>query len=348
MPTSGDTAALIVDKSSDLMDALRVINAGREAICFVVDDEKRVVGSLTDGDVRRALLSGDSLSDRKLPEIMSPEFIAVTPEIGRAEVLDIMRARQIEQIPIVDSRGRLCGLHTLRDIIAAPVRANCAVILAGGQGTRLRPFTETVPKPMLKVAGRPIIERLVLHFMSHGVRKIFISVNYLAHLIEDHFASGERFGCEIEYLREEEPLGTGGPLSLLPQPIDSPVIVANGDLVTQCDLGKLLSFHEAGGYFATFGVRPYNFEIPFGVARVDGDRLVEIVEKPMESRLINAGIYVLSPAAVAMVPKGVHFPITDLFARCLAEGHRVGATIIEEEWLDVGRHDDLKQARGHG
>jgi len=220
-----------------------------------------------------------------------------------------------------------------------------AVILAGGRGTRLHPITDTIPKPMVKVAGRPILERLILHLMSCGVRRFAISVNYLAEVIEGHFGDGARFGCQITYLREHMPLGTGGPLSLLPAP-ELPVLVMNGDLVTQADVGRILDFHAAGAFAATFGLRPYTVDVPYGVAEIDGDRLVALKEKPTQRMLINAGVYVLSPEAVALVPAGQPYPITLLFDTLLAGGHPVGAHVLEDEWLDVGRPEELRRARG--
>ena len=256
-----------------------------------------------------------------------------------------MRARQIERIPVLSPDGRLSGLHTMRQLVSMAERPNRVVILAGGKGTRLHPLTEQVPKPMVTVAGRPILERLILHLVSCGLSRFSISINYLGHLIEEHFGDGSRLGCEIEYLRETVPLGTGGPLSLLPPP-SLPVVALNGDLITQCDVGDLLDFHERGGYTATLGIRPYTVEVPFGVAEVEAGRLLSLREKPTERTLINAGIYVLSPDAVAAVPAGKEYPITALFERLLAEGKAVGAHVLEAEWLDVGRHDELRRARG--
>ena len=342
---STDARQLTIEADATLIAALRVIDDGGASIAFVVDDVGRVIGSVTDGDVRRALLGGASLDERCLTRTMRREFVSVTAGTGRAEVLDLMRARQVEQIPILDAEGRLCGLHTVQELIAPARRRNAAMILAGGLGTRLHPLTETIPKPMIRVAGRPILERLVLHLMSHGIRRFFLSVNYLAHVIEEHFGDGTHFGCTIEYLREAKPLGTGGPLSLLPE-LEDPVLVVNGDLVTQCDVGHMLTFHEANDYVATFGLRPYSVAIPFGVATVRGDRLVGLREKPTERMLINAGIYVLSHCAVAMVPKDVEYPITDLFSRLVAEGRPVGAHVVQDDWLDVGQHDELRRARG--
>ncbi|HWB39738.1 MAG TPA: nucleotidyltransferase family protein [Gemmatimonadales bacterium] len=340
-----DLNRLTVSADSSVLEALQAIEAGGEAITFVVDGGERVIGCLTDGDIRRAILRGASLEDRVLPQVMRRDFTAVTPEDGRAEVLDLMRARQIERIPVLDAEGRLTGLHTMRQLVSSAQRPNRAVILAGGKGTRLHPITEQVPKPMVTVAGRPILERLILHLVSCGLSRFSISINYLGHLIEEYFGDGSRLGCEIDYLRETVPLGTGGPLSLLPPPA-LPVVVLNGDLITQCDVGDLLDFHERGGYTATLGVRPYTVEVPFGVAEVEDDRLLSLREKPSERSLINAGIYVLSPEAIAAIPAGREYPITLLFETLLAEGKRVGAHLLEAEWLDVGRHDELRRARG--
>ena len=340
-----DLTRLTVGSGSTILQALQAIESGGEAITFVVDGGDRVVGCLTDGDIRRAILRGASLEDRVLPQVMRQDFTAVTSEDGRAEVLDLMRARQIERIPVLGADGKLLGLHTMRQLVSSAERANRAVILAGGKGTRLHPITEQVPKPMVTVAGRPILERLILHLVSCGISRFTISINYLGHMIEEYFGDGARLGCEIEYLRETVPLGTGGPLSLLPPP-ELPVVVLNGDLITQCDVGDLLDFHERTGFVATLGIRPYTVEVPFGVAEVEGNRLLSLREKPSERSLINAGIYVLSPEAVAAVPAGKEYPITALFETLLAEGKPVGAHVLEAEWLDVGRHDELRRARG--
>jgi dTDP-glucose pyrophosphorylase/predicted transcriptional regulator len=340
-----DLARLTVPAGSTILDALRAIDAGGEAITFVVDGGERVVGCVTDGDIRRAILRGASLEDRVLPQVMRRDFTWVTPQEGRADVLDLMRARHIERIPVLSPEGRLAGLHTMRQLVSAAERPNRAVILAGGKGTRLHPITEQVPKPMVMVAGRPILERLILHLLSCGLSRFTISVNYLGHMIEDYFGDGARLGCAIDYLREAKPLGTGGPLSLLPPP-ELPVVVLNGDLLTQCDMGDLLDFHERGGFAATMGIRAYTTEVPFGVAEVDGDRLVSLREKPSERTLINAGIYVLSPESVAAVPPEQEYSITTLFESLLAQGKPVGAHLLEADWLDVGGHAELRRARG--
>jgi len=342
-----ELAELVIETSAVLRDALRALDAGAEAIVFVCEPAtRRVVGAITDGDLRRALLRNADLDSTSVTEVMQRNFSAVTSATGRAEVLDLMRARRIGQLPILDAEGRLCGLHTIGRMVTSRPRTNAAILLAGGRGTRLAPLTNLVPKPMVTVAGRPILERLLLHLMSAGIYQFYFSVNYLSHMIEEHFGDGSRFGCRITYLHESEPLGTGGPLSLLSPVPDEPVVVLNGDLITQCDVGSMIDFHDRGNFVATMGLRHYSVEVPFGAATVSGDRLIALQEKPVDRKLINTGIYVLSPEAIRMVPHGEAFPITSLFDMCLAMDRPVGAYMIDEEWLDVGRPEELVRARG--
>ncbi len=337
--------ALSVGEDATLFQAIKCIEEGGYGIAFLCDANQRVIGSLADGDVRRALLQGASL-DGPARLAMHRDFTFVTPEVGRAAVLDLMRGRAIAQIPVLDEQGRLVGFHALREMLGRAPRPNWAVIMAGGRGVRLRPITETIPKPMIRVAGRPILERLILHVTSFGIERVFISVNHLADTIERYFGDGAAFGCRIEYLREDVPLGTGGSLALLPERPTAPLLVMNGDLVTQVDLAHLLKFHGDGGYAATFGLRPYSIEVPFGVATVQGDRLLGLREKPTEQLLINAGIYVLEPTALTAIPPHENYPITDLFERLLAEDRPVGACLIQDEWTDIGRPEELRRARG--
>lgn len=337
---------LCVLPSATLLEAIAAVERGVQAIVFVTDDKRRVLGTVTDGDIRRAILSGEPLSSRCLERIMSADFVRVQPSTGRAEVLDRMRARQILTVPVLDEDGRLVGVHLLRELIGGGTRPNWAFILAGGKGTRLRPLTDAIPKPMLTVAGRPILERTILHLVGNGFRRIFLSVNYLAEVIEEYFGDGSQFGCRIEYVHETAPLGTGGPLRLLPEPVTHPILVMNGDLVTQFDVDRMLAFHDRGNFSATMGLRPYQSEVPFGVADVEGNRLVGMREKPSIRMLVNAGIYVVTPQVLDLITPNEEFPITELFNRALANGLPVGAHLIEDEWLDVGRHDELNKARG--
>jgi NDP-sugar pyrophosphorylase family protein len=220
------------------------------------------------------------------------------------------------------------------------------MVLAAGLGTRMRPLTDARPKPMVEVAGRPILERIVLHLVGYGIRRIFIAVNYLAPMICDHFGSGERFGCTIEYLRENEPLGSGGALSLLPPGLEHPLLVMNGDLVSQFDVSRLLDHHSRKQADATLAARHFQVEIPFGVLETQDGLLRALSEKPTAHFLINAGIYVLEPTLLEMIPPGRFFAMTSLFDRLLAAGRPVAVYPIEEDWIDVGRREDLSRANG--
>lgn len=339
-------ATFCLKPTDTLLRALEVIDQAGEGIAFMCDDSGRMLGTVTDGDVRRGLLKGATLTDAIEP-FAKKKFASVSTRASRPEVLDLMQARQLHQIPILDDDGRLDGLHLLHEVIGATPKPNWAVIMAGGKGTRLGELTKTIPKPMLKVAGRPIIERLVYHLVGYGIRRIFISTNYLAEIIESHFGDGKAFGCQIEYLREtpDEPLHTGGSLSLLPEKPTEPVFVCNGDLVTQVDLGSMFDFHHEGGYLATIGVRSYSHEVPFGCLEVNDGRVTSLVEKPTLTQLINAGMYVLSPEIIARVPRKP-YPITNLFEEALQLGDKVGAFEIVDDWIDVGQREQLKQARG--
>jgi dTDP-glucose pyrophosphorylase len=331
-------------ESQKLVDVMLALDRGAAGIALVVDGEDHLVGTLTDGDVRRALLDGATLAS-PLAKYMQRTYVSTGTDTGRVSVLDLMQSRGIQQVPVVDERGRLRGLHLLRELIGCEERENWAVVMAGGKGTRLRPITDILPKPMIRVAGRPILERIVLHLVGHGFRRIFLSVNYMAHVVENHFGDGSGFGCRIEYLREEKPLGTGGALSLLPEPPAEPVVVMNGDLVTQADLGKMLRFHKEGGYEATVGVREYCHAIPFGCVEVSDGRLALLEEKPVMRRMVNTGIYVVNPGTLRRLRRGEEVPMTKLFQDLLDRGEPIGAFQILEDWIDVGQQDQLQAAR---
>ncbi len=335
----------LVLASQSLRTGMIAMGRSGAEISLVIDEEGRLVDTLSDGDVRRALLRGSDLDSPLGPHI-ERHYVAVGPEAGRAEVLDLMQARNIRQIPALDESGRVVGLHLMHELIGQTVKPNWAVIMAGGQGARLRPITENIPKPMIRVAGRPILERIVLHLVGFGFQEIFLSVNYLGHVIEEHFGDGGQFGCRIHYLREDEPLGTGGTLALLPERPTHPVLVMNGDLVTQVKADKLLDYHNRGEFKATIGMRRYLHPVPFGCLSLteEGD-VMGLEEKPVLERWINAGIYVLSPEVIGCVPKKF-YPVTELLEGMIKDGQRIGAFEILDDWIDVGQKEQLAAARG--
>jgi dTDP-glucose pyrophosphorylase len=339
-----DVAACLVGQDATLRDAMLALDRGARRIALAVDTGGVLVGIATDGDIRRALLNGAELDDPLAP-ILSPEFVSVDVREDRAAALELMQARAIGAIPVVDRTGRPVGLHLLHEFLEPIARDTTAVVMAGGRGMRLRPLTESVPKPMLRVAGRPILERIVLHLVGHGITRIYLAVGYLAEVIEAHFGDGSQHGCRIEYLREEHPLGTAGALGLLPEPPTGPLLVMNGDLVTQVDLGALIDAHVASGAVATVGMLRYVHTVPFGCVERAGDRVLALVEKPTIVREVNSGIYVLDPALVRGVERDVPVNAPDILGDAIDRGEFVGAFEIEDEWLDVGHREQLTKAR---
>lgn len=337
--------AIVVSCGSTIRAAMEAINANARELVLIRDDSGRIVGLITDGDIRRGLLRGLTLAS-PAAEVMTRDFVSVAPGLDRAAVLDLMKARTIRHVPVLDADRRLVAIHFLRDLIGGAARPNIAVVMAGGKGTRLRPFTENLPKPMVEVAGRPILERVVLHLVGHGVRRIYLAVNFMAETIKRHFGDGSAFGCDIEYLHETKPLGTGGALSLLPRPVEHPVLVLNGDQIIHINIAAMLDHHGANGCVATIGAGPHQVQIPYGlISQCDG-MLLGIEEKPSMSYLVNRGIYVLNPSVLEHIPSDQEFPITNLFELLLERKKHVGVFYFDDEWIDVGRPEDLRRAHG--
>jgi len=335
----------LVKPESTLLDCLKVIDNAGTGIALAVDNRKKLIGTVSDGDIRRALIKGIPLSET-VKSLINQSYFSVSPESPRIEVLDIMQARKFEQVPIIDDDGIVVGMHLLREILGeSKDLPNIAVIMAGGKGTRLHPITNNIPKPMVKVAGRPILERIVLHLISHGITQIYISVNYLSKIIEDHFKDGSHLGCNIKYLKEDNFLGSGGSLSLLPEVKKHPILVMNGDLITDIDFNQLINAHVSEKYFATICAYSYLHKIPFGCIEQYNGELLNLEEKPLLEKNINAGIYVLSPKAVKTIPKDTFFPITEIFEYGLKHKQKCGVFMLENEWNDVGTVEELKSAR---
>ncbi len=338
----------LADAGCTLREAVQISQEASASVCLLVDGSRRLIGTLSDGDVRRAFLAGSALDDAALAWA-SKRPSTVPAGTDRSAVLDLMQALGVPQVPEVDGEGRVLRLHLLRNIVGGAARENTAVILAGGRGTRLQSVTGDLPKPMVQIAGRPILERLVLHLVGAGITDVRLAVGYGAEVIEQHFKDGERFGCTIRYLREETPLGTAGPLrGLLDALPAAPVIVMNGDLVTSFSLIGLLSAHEATGARLTVAVTDYAHEVPYGVLEREGGdgRVTGLVEKPTWHGTVNAGIYAVEPTLIAEIPDGRSVPMTELIERCLERDERVTAWRTIGDWHDVGRPDDLARARG--
>ena len=332
-----------IGPAATIGDAIRSLDASARQICLVVDADERLLGTVTDGDIRRGLLRSLKL-ESSVSEIMNPKPITAPPDADREALLDLMTSRSIRKIPLIDKTGRAVGIADLGDLVRPDPGGHQVVILAGGAGTRLRPLTENTPKPLLNVGGKSLLESTIERLAEHGFRDIYLSVNYKAEMIADLFGDGRRLGVRIRYLRESAPLGTAGPLSLLPERPSKPLIVMNGDLLTTINLRRLLEFHFEHGAAATMAVREQEFEIPYGVVSHEDGRFANIDEKPIQTFFINAGIYILEPDVLSLVPPGVRFDMTDLLKALSAAGKPVATFPICEYWLDIGRPDDLDRA----
>jgi NDP-sugar pyrophosphorylase family protein len=320
----------MMDKSlheqSRLVDAVRAIEASPRRIAVVLSEDRRILGTLTDGDVRRCLLAGGSL-DTPVTDAMNPRPVLAPVGSSDGHLLDQMKRANILAVPLVDTHGRLVRMVHRNDLDPdAPagdaVDFEFAVIMAGGQGMRLRPITESIPKPMVDIGGMPLLGRQIERLSKAGLRRIYLSLNYLGHVIEEHFGDGSEFGLDIRYLRETQPLGTAGALTLLPERPSRPILVMNGDILTTSDFGSLHAFHHSHGADVTVAAVDYRISIPFGVIHTDGPFVSNIVEKPSQRFLCNAGIYAVSPAALDRVPQGHPSNMTDLIESCVRSGRR--------------------------
>lgn len=326
-----------------LQMALKVIDQGAAQIALVVDKQERLLGTLTDGDIRRGLLQGASL-ETPAEQLMNRHFRFVRSSDDQAVVLEMMRREVLRQIPVLNHQGRVVQLLLLDELLSTPQFSNAVVIMAGGKGTRLRPHTESCPKPMLPVGDQPMLEILLEQCIACGFKTFYFSVNYLKEQIIEHFADGSRWGVTIDYLVEDEPLGTAGSLQLLPDSLVEPFLVLNGDVLTRFDPSQLLYFHDEHQAQATLCVREHQLTVPFGVVQTDGVELAGFEEKPSYRHLINAGVYVIHPQLLAILKPGQSTDMPRLLQAAQQAGHRVAVCPIHEYWLDVGRPETLQQA----
>lgn len=338
-----------LDINSNLVEAVRAIEVSRRRIAVVVSVDGLLMGTLTDGDVRRCLLTGGSLAT-PVVEAMNREPLSAPCGSPVSYLLDIMKRGNILAIPLVDTSGRFVELVHLTDlapdeVVTGATGFAAAVIMAGGEGMRLRPVTKNIPKPMLDIGGVPLLERQVQRLAKAGLKRVYLSVNYLSHIIEDHFGDGSSFGLEIHYLKEKEKMGTGGALSLLPVCPEAPILVMNGDILTTSDFGSLWTFHHTHLASITVAAVDYHIQIPFGVIHNEGPYVTGLAEKPSQHFLCNAGIYVVSPSALELVPHGKPFNMTDLIDACLVASRQVAIFPVHEYWSDIGTPADLDKAR---
>ena len=329
-----------------ISEAVRVLEKCVQKICLVVDESQHLLGTITDGDIRRGLLAAITL-DAPVERVMNR-----TPKTAAAaDGADRIRATLIEKklrcMPIVGDSGQIVDLVML-DQLQRPgaIKENWVVLMAGGIGSRLKPLTDDTPKPLLMVGHKPILETIVDTFVEYGFRRFYISINYRAEMIREHFGDGSRWGIEIRYLEEEIRLGTAGPLSLIEERPDEPLVVMNGDLLTKVNFDHLLAYHHEHASPATLCVREYDFQVPYGVVDIVDNHISKIDEKPVQKFFVSAGIHVIESSVIDLLSKDAFYDMPDLFSKMSDQGMPAGVFPVLEYWLDVGQLEDFHKANG--
>lgn len=335
---------VIVSPQQTIREALVTIDASALRVALVVDHKDTLLGVVTDGDIRRGLLRNLPL-DTPVSVVMNTSPITASPQASKEELIEIMEKKVILAIPIVEN-GKVVGLETLQEALSKPQLNNPVFLMAGGFGTRLRPLTDNCPKPLLKVGGVPILETTLLRFIKDGFVNFYISTHYMPEMIRQHFGDGSQWNVSITYVHEDNPLGTGGALGLLPKGMpDLPIIMMNGDVLTTVDFKRLLDFHNSNNADATMAVREYEYQIPYGVIKGEGNRIVSMEEKPVQRFFVNAGIYVVSQRLAQSVPHNHIIDMPSLLEQQIAEKREILMFPIHEYWLDIGRMDDFHRAQ---
>lgn len=338
-----DWKKIVIKKEDSLEYCIKILQDGGFRIVLIADKKNKLLGTVTDGDIRRALISGMKMTSQ-ISDVMNKSPVTAKKTDSRKKNLSLMNELSILHLPVVTEEGVLCGLETIQLKHENSLYDNPVFLMAGGFGKRLHPLTENIPKPLLKIGNKPILETIIQQFIEYGFHNFFISTHYKSQMIKNHFKNGESHGISINYIDEDFPLGTAGSLGLLPKNLPHlPLIMMNGDLLTKVNFKDLLDFHNDSKANATMCVREYNFQVPFGVIDIDGYKIKSIKEKPNYSYFVNAGIYVLNKDIINKVDGETHIDITDLLEREL-DINNVNAFPIHEYWLDIGRIEEYEKA----
>lgn len=335
----------VVAPDTTIRSTIEIIDSSALQIALVVNSKGVLLGTVTDGDVRKAILKGISLQE-PINCIMNAHPIIARINDGKESILSKMKNKKIHQIPILDQDDCLVGLEILDELVETVERENWVVLMAGGLGSRLGALTKNCPKPLLKVGNKPILENIIESFAELGFKKFYLSVNYRANMIQDYFGDGSNWGLDIRYLCEKKRLGTAGSLSLIQERPKDSFIVMNGDILTKINFNQLIKFHEDNNAMATMCVRDYNIQVPYGVVQMDHHKLTAIIEKPQQSFFVSAGIYVLSPSTLDLIPKETYYDMPELFKSLIAGQEKTLAFPLREYWLDIGNAVDYEKANG--
>jgi len=344
-PLHIDITQLILPLKASIRDAIAKIDHGHVQIALVANDSRCLVGTVTDGDIRRALLRGENI-DAPVERVMRSNYYSLPESTTKTEALYMMQRNNLRHIPIINSKGQVVNLFMIEELIRPKELTNTVVIMVGGEGKRLRPHTDNCPKPMLLLRGKPMLEIILERCINAGFQNFYFAVNYLKNQIIDYFGDGRNWKVKINYLSEDRPLGTAGALSLLPLRLSEPFLVLNGDVMTEIDYGEVLKYHYESKSDATLCVYEYKTQIPYGIVRIKKERVFAMEEKPILNHHINAGIYLLDPKLLNEVPKNQFLDMPELFKKAINLRYNVNAFPIHEHWLDIGSLENLKQSQG--
>jgi len=334
---------VVISPTTSITEAIASLDRSGTGALLLCTSGRILCGLLTDGDIRRAILQGKSM-EAPCFTIASQKPVVLRHSISTEEALHLMNQHDIDHLPVVDADNRVVGFLLRKDLVANVRSDLSAVIMAGGYGKRLLPLTESVPKPMLPVGDRPLLELAIQQLRRSGIRDVSLTTHYLPETIVNHFGDGEGFGVRLNYLKEAHPLGTAGGLKQIKRP-DGTLLVINGDILTRVPFQEMLAYHRKHGAVLTVGVRKYDMQVPFGVVECEDVRITKLQEKPLLSFFINAGTYLLEPCACDYIPEGRPFDMTDLMQKLLDAGQPVIGFPIMEYWLDVGQHEDYQKAQ---
>tara|TARA_B100002019_G_C21219188_1_gene573725 strand:- start:126 stop:1169 length:1044 start_codon:yes stop_codon:yes gene_type:complete len=335
---------ICIKSNKTLFDVLKNLENEESQIVLIINEDKKLLGTISDGDIRRHLITGNTL-DTKVSEVMNKNFVSVNQDEKKQRILQIMREKGINQIPVINDSGEIIEIVLLKELIEVKnYLENPVVIMAGGIGSRLRPFTENCPKPMLKIGDKPILEILIEQLIDNGFSNFYISVNYLKEQIIKYFGDGSKWNIDIKYLIEDKPLGTAGALSLLPKEINKPFIVINGDILTKFNMKQLIDFHLNNESYLTICAREYEVNIPFGVIETNGIELKNIIEKPTYRNYINAGVYTFDSEVLKVISRKETIDMPVLIKRLKSSNKKIIICPIHEYWIDIGQHESLNKA----
>ena len=330
-------------QNATIKEALGIIDSGAMQIALVVDDNDKLLGTLTDGDIRRGILRGLDL-DSSIETIVFKEPAIAKISSTKEEILKIALSKKLHQIPIVDDNGIVLDLKEIEELVEPKIKTNRVILMVGGLGTRLRPLTQDTPKPMLKVGNKPILQTIVEKFAEYGFVNITMCVNFNASIIRDYFGDGKEFGVNIDYVLEQKRMGTAGALSLLKERPSEPFFVMNGDLLTNVNFEHIFNYHMLNKATATMCVREYDYEVPYGVVKMNDNKITAIAEKPVQKFFVSAGIYMLSPEILDLIPKNEFYDMPALFEKLIKLSKNVISFPIREYWLDIGRMEEYQRA----